>query len=193
MLIVGEKSRAILDGRGFSTIGWDSVLQLVYSVLLNIYPELVRTNTKSPKSMVKTTISKHLVQTSLTVLEGLFLAIVVIVMASELVDVQTHIAPHAALPLGRKTGLRIDDGVAALGSLHEFGVLFLEQGEVALSLPVPDAIGREEEIHLFQRALVGLGVQGPNHRDCDGVAGCEDVECLFSQRFEHDRVQETLL
>lgn len=128
----------------------------------------------------------------LTVLEGLLLHLIVPMMSPELVDIQTHIARDAPLPLGRETGLGIDDGVAALGSLYEFGVLLFEQGEVALGLPVPDAVGREEEVHLFKRALVGFGVQGPDHRDRDGVAGCEDVEGLFAQGLEHDGQKQSL-
>ena len=78
-----------------------------------------------------------------------------------------------------KTRLRVDDGVAALGSLDEVGILFLEDGEVLLGFPVPDAVGGEEQVHFFESALVGFGVEGPDHGDGDEIAGGKDVEGVF--------------
>lgn len=80
----------------------------------------------------------------------------------------------------------------ALRCLHEVRVLLLEDGEVLLGLPVPDAIRSEEEVHFLEGTLVGLRVKGPNHGDGDDVAGGEDVEGLFVKGLEHDGAEEGL-
>ena len=82
--------------------------------------------------------------------------------------------------------------MTTLSSLDEIGILLLEDGEVLLGLPVPDAVGSEEKIHFLERALVGLGVEGPDHGNGDQVAGGEDVEGVFVERVEHDWAKEHL-
>lgn len=78
----------------------------------------------------------------------------------------------------------IDNTVAPLSGLHEFGVLFLENLEVPLGLPVPDGIGREDEIHFFECTLIGFGVEGPDHDDRKRVHGAEEVKRLFAEFFK---------
>jgi len=68
--------------------------------------------------------------------------------------------------------------------------LLLQRLEVLLRLPIPDAVGREEQINLLERALVRLGVQRPNHGNGDGVACSEDVERLLAEGVEHDGAEE---
>lgn len=70
-------------------------------------------------------------------LASLFLDLRIVAMGVTRADVQRHIAPDAALPLSRKTGLGVDDGVTALGGLDGFGVLCLQESEVR-SPPDPD-------------------------------------------------------
>lgn len=107
------------------------------------------------------------------------------------VDVQAHVPGHAALPsrLG-KTRLGVDDRLAALGGLHELGVLLLEDREVLLGLPIPDAVGGEEEVHLLEGALVRLGVQAVDHGQRDDVGDAEDVIRLLLESFEDDGKDE---
>ena len=68
--------------------------------------------------------------------------------------------------------------------------LLLQRLKVLLRLPIPDAVGREEQINLLERALVRLGVQRPNHGDRDSVACGEDVERLLAERVEHYGAEE---
>lgn len=75
----------------------------------------------------------------------------------ERVGIEGQVAADARVANG-KTSLGIEDGVAALSSLDELGVLLLEDLEVPLGFPIPDAVGCEEQVHLLKRALVGLGV-----------------------------------
>ena len=82
--------------------------------------------------------------------------------------------------------------MASLGSLDKLGVLLLEDGKVTFGFPVPDAIGSEEEVHFLKGALVGLGVEGPDHGDSDDVAGAKNVICLFVEGLEHDRAKKCL-
>ena len=92
--------------------------------------------------------------------------------------------------LADHTRLRIDDGVATLRRLDEIGVLLLEDGEVALGVPVPDGVGGKQQVHLLEGALVGLRVQGPDHGDGDDVAGTEDVVRVLVQGREDDGEEE---
>lgn len=80
--------------------------------------------------------------------------------------------------------------MASTCRLNKIRVLFLENSKVALSFPVPDAIGCKEEVHFFQGALVGFWVEGPDHRDGDNVAGGEDVVCFFVEGLEHYGAEE---
>lgn len=61
-----------------------------------------------------------------------------------------------------------------------------EHLEVLLRVPVPGGVGGKEKIHLLQGALVGLGVESPNHRQGYCVGDTEDVEGLLSDGLEHD-------
>lgn len=81
--------------------------------------------------------------------------------------------------------------MTALGSLDEFGVLLLEDLEVSLGLPVPDAIGSKYQVHLLKGTLIGLGIQRPDHGDRDGVCRGEDVVCVFLYSLEHDGAEQS--
>lgn len=103
-------------------------------------------------------------------------------------SVKAHVPGNGtATPL---TSLRVDDAVAATSRLDQFGVLLLEDGEVALGLPVPDAVGGKHQVHLLERALVGLGVQGPDDDDGGHVDGTEDIQGLFVEGGEHRGEEE---
>ena len=75
--------------------------------------------------------------------------------------------------------------MATLSGLDKLWILFLEELEVALSLPGPDAVGGEDEVHFFECALVGFWVQSPNHGDSDNVGSAENVIGLLVQSIEH--------
>ena len=109
-------------------------------------------------------------------------------------DVQTQIPRHQASLATTTISARfgIDDAVATLSRLHEFRVLFLEDGEVPLGFPVPDGVGGEDEVHFFQGALVGFGVEGPDDDDGGGVDGAEEVEGLFVEFLEDGGEEEDL-
>lgn len=64
-------------------------------------------------------------------------------------------------------------------ALDETRVLCLNLGEIALCLPVPDAIARKDEVHFFEGALVGLWIKRPHGDDAEGVNGAKNVERLF--------------
>ena len=85
---------------------------------------------------------------------------------------------------GRQTGLWVDDGMAALGCLDERWVLLLEQLEGALGFPGPDAVRCKDKVHFFQGALVGFGVESPDHGDGNDIGGTENVVGLLSEGFE---------
>ena len=108
--------------------------------------------------------------------------------ASVVAGVQAHTTGNAT---ATKTSFRVDNRMSALSSLDEIGVLLLKDGEVSLSVPIPDGIGSKEQVHFFKRALVGFGVQGPNHGDSDDVTSTEYVERLFTQSGEHDRAKKS--
>ena len=124
-------------------------------------------------------------------LEGLLLLKGSVIMAlGEGIGIEGHIAANT-LVADWKTCLGIKDGVASLSSLDELGVLLLEDLEVPLSLPVPDAVGCEEQVHFLESALVGLRVQSPDHGNGDDVGSGKDVVRLLIQRLEHDRAEES--
>ena len=127
----------------------------------------------------------------LTMLEGLLLlkGAIIRMALRESGGIERHVAGDAAAA-DRETGLGVEDGVTTLGSLDELRILLLENLEVLLSLPVPDAVGREKQIHLFEGALVGLGIQGPDHRNRDRVRCGKDVVRLFVESLEHDGAKE---
>lgn len=112
----------------------------------------------------------------------------IVVTGLKSIDIQAHIADH--MIRFRQTSLGVDDGMAALGSLDEFGVLLLEDGEVLLCFPVPDAVGGEEEVHFFQGALVGLRVEAVDHGQGDDVGDAEDVVSLLLEGLEDDGQDE---
>lgn len=62
---------------------------------------------------------------------------------------------------------------------NEVRVLGFELGKVALGVPRPDAVAGKHQIHLLERALVGLGVQRPDGDDAEGVDGAKNVQRLF--------------
>jgi len=121
------------------------------------------------------------------VLEGLLLLQrAIIVVRVHRVDIQGHI-PAAA---SGEPSLRIHDRVAAPSRLHKIRVLLLEDAEVLLGLPVPGAVGREQQVHFLEGALAGLWVEGPDHGDGDDVGGGEDVVSFFVEGLEHDGQEE---
>ena len=81
--------------------------------------------------------------------------------------------------------------MATLGSLDKVWILFLQEAEVLLRFPIPWAVGSEEQVHFFQSALAGFGVQGPNHGDGDNIGGGENVVSLLVEGLEHDRAEES--
>lgn len=108
----------------------------------------------------------------------------------ECAGIERHAATDTGVADG-KASLGVEDGVAALSGLDELGVLLLKDLEVALGLPVPDAIGCEEQVHLLESALVGFRVQSPDHGDGDGVGGGENIVCFFVDSLEHDGAEES--
>lgn len=71
-------------------------------------------------------------------------------------------------------------------------VLFLENGEVLLRVPVPDAVTGKDKVHLLERALVGLWVERPDYDDRQNIDATEDVERLLIQSFEDRREKQGL-
>ena len=124
-------------------------------------------------------------------LEGLLLLVAILVV-SKSVHIQAHVPGNAALSsrLG-KTSLRIDDRLATLSGLDELGVLLLEDGEVPLRFPVPDAVSGKEKVHLLKSALVGLGIQAVDHGQRNDVGNTEDIVGLLFKGFEDDGKQES--
>ncbi len=126
-------------------------------------------------------------------LEGsLSLLIWALIAIEAVLEIEPWTTTSGAASLLRQTGLGVDDTVAASGGLDDIGVLFLEKGEVALSVPHPWRISGEEKIHLFERALVGFGVESPNHGKSDDVGGTEDVVGFLIKSCKHDRAKESL-
>ena len=113
-------------------------------------------------------------------------------MMGKSVDIQAHVSGNAALStsLG-KTGLGINDRVTTLGGLHEFWVLLLENCEILLCLPVPNAVSGEKKIHLLECALVGFGVQAVDHGQRNDVGNTENVVCLLLKSLEDDGKNES--
>ena len=120
--------------------------------------------------------------------EGLLLLHRIITVRVQSIDIQRHVPRDTAT--SREPSLRINDRMAASGSLHELGVLLLEKTEIALRLPVPGAIGREQEIHFLKGTLAGLGVERPDHRQGDDVRGGKDVVGLLVESLEHDGAEQ---
>lgn len=81
--------------------------------------------------------------------------------------------------------------MATLGSLDKLGVLFLENLEVPLGIPIPDAVGSEDQVHLLKSALVRLRVQRPDHGNGDDVGGGEDIVGVFLESLEHDGAEQS--
>ena len=102
--------------------------------------------------------------------------------------IQAHAPRNTSLL--RQSSLGIDDGMAALGGLDQLRVLLLEERKVPFRFPVPDAVGSEEEVHFFERALVRFGVEGPDHGEGDQIGCGEDVVGVLVQGLEHDRAEE---
>lgn len=119
-------------------------------------------------------------------LEGLLL--INRIMMPVRIRFQAHAPSDTALT---NTVLGIDDRVAARSRLSDLRVLLFEDGEIALGFPVENTVGGEEKVHLLEGALVGFGVEGPDHGDGDDVASAEDVVGLFAERFEHDWAEKT--
>lgn len=69
-------------------------------------------------------------------------------------------------------------------------VLGLDARKVALRLPVPDAVAREDKVHLLERALVRLGVQRPDRDDAEHVDAAKDVQRLLVEPVEDGRQQQ---
>lgn len=109
---------------------------------------------------------------------------------------QTHTSPLPTSNPRRSLNqprLRINNTLSPARSLHQVGILLLQDLEIALSFPVPNAVGGEDEIDFFKGALVGFWVQGPDHGDGDDVAGAEYVEGFFAEGGEHYGAEEGLL
>ena len=72
-----------------------------------------------------------------------------------------------------------------MSSLNKLWVLLLEDSEVPFGFPGEDAVGGEDQVHLFEGPLVGFGVQAVYHGQGDDVGDTEDVVSLLSESFEH--------
>lgn len=99
---------------------------------------------------------------------------------------------HRRVSTQRLARLRVHDAVLATAALDEVRVLGFQPSKRALGVPVPHGIRREEQIHVLQRPLVTLRVQGPDHGNGNGVGNAEYVERLLANRSEHDRAQKRL-
>lgn len=58
--------------------------------------------------------------------------------------------------------LRIHNASPPLRSLHQIGILLLQNFIVLLSLPVPNTVRGKNYIHLLKRTLVSFGVKCPD-------------------------------
>ena len=151
--------------------------------------EIYKVQRMSIDITIAVSISIHAI---LTVLEGLLLLISVLVAVGlECVDVQAHISGNATLSSRLwEAGLGVDNGGAALGGLNQLRVLFLKNGKVPLSLPIPDAVSGKEQVHFFKCALVGLGIQAVDHGQGNNVGNAEDVVGLLFEGLENDGKKE---
>ena len=123
-------------------------------------------------------------------LEGLLLLnSIVMVMRVQCIDIQRHVPCDTAA--SRETSLRVDDRVAALGSLNQVWILFFEETEVLLGFPVPWAVGSEEQVHFLKGTLARLGIESPDHGNGDDVSSSKDVVGLLVECLEHDRAEES--
>lgn len=73
-----------------------------------------------------------------------------------LLGYQAHPSPIVLRSNRRTTGLRINAQASRPRGLYQPGILLFKDGEVPLRFPVPYTIGCKDEIHFFERALVGL-------------------------------------
>ena len=69
-------------------------------------------------------------------------------------------------------------------------MLLLEEGEILLGFPVPNAVAREDQVHLLERSLVGLRVQRPDDDDAQRIDGTEDVQRLLVEALEDRREKQ---
>lgn len=77
-----------------------------------------------------------------------------------------------------------------VGGLDELRPLRLELRERLLRVPVPGRVGGEQQVHLFERALVALGVERPDDGDGYHVARPEDMQRVLANGVEHHRAQQ---
>lgn len=108
-----------------------------------------------------------------------------------LLRLKRHVPRHQT-PTPQSAMLRINHAVSPLGRLDQLRVLLLEDLVVLLGLPVPDGVGREDEVHFLEGALVRFGVEGPGGDDGQGVDGAEEVEGLFVELVEDGGEEEDL-
>ena len=122
--------------------------------------------------------------------EGLLLLVCILVVGKS-INIQAHVPGDTALSsrLG-KASLGVDDRLATLGGLDELWVLLLEDSEVFLGFPIPDAVRGKEKIHLLKSALVGLGVQAIDHGQRDDVGNTENIVGLLLEGLEDDGKDE---
>jgi hypothetical protein len=76
--------------------------------------------------------------------------------------------------------------------MRNLRMLFLQFRKALLSIPDPRGLCCEKKIHFFERSLVGLGVECPNHGNRDHVADGEDVQRLFVDFAKHNRAEKSL-
>lgn len=81
-------------------------------------------------------------------------------------------------------------GIRAMERLDELRVLLLDLGKVLLGVPGPGAVAGEDEVHLLEGALVGLGVQGPDGDNGQRVDGTKDVQRLLVEAVKDGREQQ---
>lgn len=63
-------------------------------------------------------------------------------------------------------------------------IFLLQLGKLLLGLPIPDTVTREQDVNLFERALVRLWVECPDDDNRKDVDATEDVQCLLIQAGE---------
>lgn len=89
-----------------------------------------------------------------------------LLMASRLVRIQADVLGVSAW----QAGLWVNDRLSTLSGLDKLGILLLEDEEVLLCFPSPDAVRSKDEVHLFKCALIGLGIETVHHGYCDDLA-----------------------
>lgn len=88
------------------------------------------------------------------------------------------------------SGLNIHDAPTVTRSGNKLRLLSLQLSKLLLSIPDPRRVSGKEKIHLLKSSLVTLGVEGPDHRDSQQVAGTKDVQSVLANVGEHDRAEE---